>query len=133
VIVEYLETSALLRLLLGQEGAEEVRGRLARAEHAVSSRLLEVEADRALLRILLDRPGSGTLVADMRREFTGHLRPRITFFEITREICVTAGRVAPASRLRALDAIHIATFLNARELSKDVRMLSFDERILSAL
>jgi predicted nucleic acid-binding protein len=132
VTVEYLETSALLRMLFGQDGAGEVRDRLSRADHAVSSRLLEVETERALLRLLLDRPRSGILVADMRRELS-HLWPKISFFEITREICAAAGRVTPASRIRALDAIHLATFLRARGLSKDLRMLSFDERILAAL
>jgi predicted nucleic acid-binding protein len=53
--------------------------------------------------------------------------------EMTREICEAAGRVAPRSRLRSLDAIHLATFQRLRLLAPDAILLSFDERLLSAI
>lgn len=50
-----------------------------------------------------------------------------------RRICEHAGRVAPASRLRTLEAIHLATYVRARALSGDVEMLSYGDRLLTAL
>jgi len=57
------------------------------------------------------------------------LWPVIDFLEITAETCDRAGRIAPRSRLRSLDAIHLATFLRARELDSRIEILTFDERI----
>lgn len=125
----YLETSALLRLL-NEEGAKDVERKLRSSDHVVASRLLKVEAERALLRLALDRPGSEALIADLERELRD-LWPRVSFLEVTAEVCDHAGRVAPTSRLRTLDAIHFASFLRARQLSPGVEMLSFDERISS--
>ena len=125
----YLETSALLRMLFNEDRGGEVQERLLAAEHVVASRLIQVETRRALIRLGLVRPGSETAIADLQRELR-HLWPAIHFFEITREICDFAGRVASTSHLRILDAIHLATYLSARQLSPSLEMISFDERLL---
>ena len=57
------------------------------------------------------------------------LWPKIDFIEVSRDICDLAGRLAPRSRLRSLDAIHLATYFRAKELDPAMEILTFDERI----
>jgi predicted nucleic acid-binding protein len=124
----FLETSALLCMLLGEEGGDSVVKRLRDAERAVASRLIRVETERALIRLSLDRPGSHRQVLALERELK-RLWPRIDFIEVSRDICDLAGRLAPRSRLRSLDAIHLATYFRAKELDPSMEILTFDERI----
>ncbi len=55
------------------------------------------------------------------------------FLEMTREVCDLAGRIAPASRLRSLDAIHLATFEILRRLDPSAEILTYDDRLRAAL
>ncbi len=126
----YLETSALLRILFHEEGAIQAQRQLADAEHVFASRLVKVEAERALLRLVRERPESEKALPDLERDLRGFW-PAVNFFEVTPAVCDLAGRVAPASRLRTLDAIHLATFRRARQLDPGIAMLSFDERLLA--
>jgi predicted nucleic acid-binding protein len=45
------------------------------------------------------------------------------------EVCELAGRIAPASHLRALDALHLATWQLARQHHADLEFLTFDTRL----
>jgi predicted nucleic acid-binding protein len=128
VTAVFLETSALLRMLLGEKGGNLVVERLRNTDRVVASRLIRVEAERVLLRLSLDRPRTHTQVLELERELK-HLWPKLDFIEITREICDLAGRIAPRSRLRSLDAIHLATYFRVKELDPEIELLTFDERI----
>ncbi|MBP1598617.1 MAG: putative nucleic acid-binding protein, contains domain [Acidobacteria bacterium] len=124
----FLETSALLRMIFGEHGGDVVVERLQEADRAIASRLLRVEAERALIRLSLDHPRSHRQVLGLERELK-LLWPKIDFIEVSRDICDLAGRLAPRSRLRTLDAIHLATFFRARELDPAIEILTYDERI----
>lgn len=124
----FLETSALLRMLFGEKGADSVVKRLGEADRAVASRLIRVEAERAVIRLGLDQPKRQRKLMEIERELK-HLWPKLDFIEITKEICERAGRIAPRSRLRSLDAIHLATFFQIKEIEPSIEMLTFDERI----
>ncbi len=126
----YLETSALLRILFHEESAVPAQRQLAGAEHVFASRLVKVEAERALLRLVLDRPEMEKSIPDLDRDLRGFW-PIVHFFEITPAVCEMAGRIAPTSRLRTLGAIHLATFRRARQTDPGIAMLSFDERLLA--
>ena len=128
----YLETSALLRMLFQETHGDEVRERLRASDDVVASRLVQVEAQRALIRLQLDRPEIESVIPDLRRELDA-LWPKVNFFEMTPEICDVAGRIAPGSRLRTLDAIHLATFRRVRRLHGDVDMLTYDDHLLREL
>ncbi|MFO0984246.1 MAG: type II toxin-antitoxin system VapC family toxin [Planctomycetota bacterium] len=127
----FLETSSLLRAIFREAGGAAVERRLRGAERIVASRLLRVEAERAVLRAAKDEPPA-KLIPDLQREVS-ELWPSIDFMEMTHEVCALAGRIAPRSRLRALDAIHLATFEIARRLDPSLEMLTHDERLLRAL
>ena len=125
----FLETSALLRLLFGEEGGDSIAERLGKAERVVASRLIRVEAERVLIRLSLEQPRRQKLVAELERALK-HFWPRIDLIEMTRDICDLAGRIAPRSRLRSLDAIHLATYFRIKELDPDIEILTRDERIM---
>jgi predicted nucleic acid-binding protein len=125
----FLETSALLRMLFGEEGGDSIAERLRNAERAVASRLVRVEAERVLIRLSLEQPRCQKQVAELERELK-HFWPRIDFIEMTRDICDLAGRIAPRSRLRSLDAIHLATYFRSKELEPDIEILTCDDRIM---
>ena len=124
----FLETSALLRMLFGEEGGDFVVKRLQEADRAIASRLIRVETERALIHLSLDRPRSHRQLLDLERELK-RLWPKIDFIEVSRDICDLAGRLAPRSRLRSLDAIHLATYFRAKELDPTIECLTFDDRI----
>lgn len=124
----FLETSALLRMLLGEQGGDSVAQRLREADRAIASRLIKVEAERALIRLSLDHPKHQRRLSDLERELK-RFWPKLDFIEVTQQICDQAGRIAPQSRLRSLDAIHLATFFWVKQLDPTIDMLTFDERI----
>jgi len=128
VTAVFLETSALLRMLFGEKGGDSVVQRLRKADRAVASRLIRVEAERALIRLGLDHPKLQRKLMEIERELK-HFWPKLDLIEITPEICERAGRIAPRSRIRSLDAIHLATFFKIKELEPSIEMLTFDERI----
>jgi predicted nucleic acid-binding protein len=130
--VVFLETSALLRLLLGEPGGDEVRRKLASAGRILASRLLRVESERALLRAVIEEPTLQASLPSLGRELRA-VWPNVDMLEMTREICESAGRIAPGSRLRTLDAIHLATFNRVKEIAPEATMLTFDQRLLEAL
>ena len=125
----FLETSALLRMLFGEEGGDSIAERLKNAERAVASRLIRVEAERVLIRLSLEQPRSQKQVAELERELK-HFWPRIDFIEMTRDICDLACRIAPRSKLRSLDAIHLASYFRIKELDPSIEILTCDERIM---
>lgn len=124
----FLETSALLRMLFQEEGSDIVVKRLSASERVICSRLIRVEAERALIRLSLNYSRSHKLMAKLQHELR-LFWPKVDFIEITREICDRAGRIAPGSRLRTLDAIHLATYYRVKELDPMIEMLTFDDRI----
>ncbi len=82
------------------------------------------------MRLSLNRPEIERLLPNLERELK-LFWPKVDFIEVTREICDLAGRIAPRSRLRSLDAIHLATYYRLRELDPSIQILTFDERIKS--
>jgi len=124
----FLETSALLRMLFHEKGGEAVSKHLRESGRVIASRLLRVEAERVVLRFSLERPEHERLQMQLERELK-LFWPHLDFIEVTRDICDLAGRIAPRSRLRSLDAIHLATYYRVQELDPSTKMLSFDQRI----
>jgi predicted nucleic acid-binding protein len=124
----YLETSVLLRILFAQGDYSKILSRIRKARHVVTSRLTRIEAERALIRHCIENES----IQKERFAFERDLRQlwtSVDFIEIDESVCELAGRLSPASRVRSLDAIHLATFQLLRQRSPDLEMLSCDERI----
>jgi predicted nucleic acid-binding protein len=128
----YLDTSAILRSILESGTSPDVETRIRSAEILLTSRLSTVEASRAINWLRqLGRVGE-TQLADVEREIES-LWSRCEVWELTPAVCESARRIAPNKLLRALDALHLATFILARQRMADLEMLTVDQRLQAAV
>jgi predicted nucleic acid-binding protein len=127
----YLDTSAILRALLESGTTPEIEQKIATATILLTSRLSQVEAARALLRIRALHGVSEAKLADARRDINGLWR-RCDIWELSPAVCRLAAEVAPSQRVRTLDALHLATYVLARERIAGLELLTADERLREA-
>jgi len=128
----YLDTSAVLRAILESGASPDLEARIARAPVLITSRLSLVESSRALHRLRQLGQISETKLADVDRELNA-VWARCELWELTASVCERARQVAPAKSLRTLDALHLATFVLARERIGDLELVTADQRLRSAL
>lgn len=128
----YLDTSAVLRAILESGVSPDLEARIARAPVLITSRLSLVESSRALHRLRQLGQISETKLADADRELSA-VWARCELWELTPSVCERARQVAPAKSLRTLDALHLATFVMARERIEDLELVTADQRLRSAL
>jgi len=128
----YVDTSALLRATLETGTTREVEARLESAQTLLTSRLTLVESARALLRVRQLGRVSESRIADVERELE-QLWARCELWELTPAVCELARHVAPGKTLRALDALHLATFLLARRRIEGLVLLTVDDRLREAV
>ncbi|MGH9364920.1 MAG: PIN domain-containing protein [Thermoanaerobaculia bacterium] len=127
-MIAYVDSSVLLRLVLGERGKlKEWRS----IERALASALLEVECLRALdrLRFLRDL-GDKEFAA--RREAVYRLMEPMEVIEVNRSVLIRASQPFPTV-LRTLDVIHLASALLWREQSEaDLVMATHDAALAIA-
>lgn len=126
----YLETSAILTWLLGERRADEVRAAVDGAEVVVTSSLAFAEAERALVRA----EGAGILRSADGQRLRGMLQRGRTGWmsmAVTEEVLARSARPYPVEPVRTLDAIHLATALTFTQALPELRVVSFDRRILA--
>lgn len=111
----YLDTSAYVKLPLEEDGYEHLRTELARWDGYVSSMLLGVEAVRACARYGSDR------AREARAWLYG-----VSLLPLDDAVLDAATSLLPP-KLRALDALHLATALSVRE--ELGVFFTFDERL----
>jgi predicted nucleic acid-binding protein len=114
----YLDSSAIVKLVIAEPQSSALRRYLRRRRPVVSSALARTEVLRAVL-------GEGERgVARARAVLT-----RLELVRVNDRVLEAAGELLPAE-LRSLDAIHLAT---ARQLGSDLgHMVAYDERMLHA-
>ena len=127
----YLDTSAVLRAVLENGTSPEVEAKIAAAPVLITSRLALVESSRALHRLRQLGRVSEDRLADAHREIAT-LWARCELWELTPAVCEMARQVAPAKPLRTLDALHLATFVLAREKIEDLELVTVDQRLREA-
>jgi predicted nucleic acid-binding protein len=128
----YLDTSAVLRAVLESETSPDLEARIAGAPALITSRLSLVESSRVLHRLRQLGQLSETQLSDAERELNA-VWARCELWELTASVCERARQVAPAKSLRTLDALHLATFVVARERFGDLQFVTADQRLRSAL
>ena len=116
----YLDSSALVKLVVREPESAALMEFLREHAHRVSSALALVEVPRALR-----RAGFGT--AERRR--ARDILARIALVDVDRRALVTAAALDPPG-LRTLDAIHLATALALRE--ELVALVTYDRRLAAA-
>lgn len=98
----YLDSSVLLRILLGQPGRLR---EWARIETGVASRLVEVECLRVLDRLRLSGAVDDARLAD-QREALYRLTGSVELVEVTPAVLAAASRPMPTV-IGTMDAIHL--------------------------
>lgn len=127
----YLETSAVLSAVLGQGEAPDLIERISSAQRLLTSRLSLVETGRAFVRLRLDGTAGEKALADVEREADA-LWSRCLVWELTPAICRSAASIAPRHRLRTLDALHLATWAEARRRLGEVELVTADQGLEEA-
>ncbi len=127
----YLDTSAILRAVLETGTTPDVEQRIRETPVLITSRLARVEGSRALLRLRLSGGLGEAHLADVERELAA-LWQRCELWEITPAVCEMACHITPGMPLRALDAIHLATYVLARRRIPGLELLTVDQRLLEA-
>jgi predicted nucleic acid-binding protein len=121
-MIAYVDSSVLLRRLLGQPGALKEWTKI---ETGVASALVEVECLRTLDRIRLAEDVEETEMA-ARREAVYRLLESFEVVEPTRAVLARSAQPMPTV-LGTLDAIHLATALLWREnMASDLVMATHD-------
>jgi predicted nucleic acid-binding protein len=124
-MIAYLDSSVLLRIVLGQPGA--LTGWRA-MQTAVSSRLVEVECLRALDRLRLCSAVSGEQIASRREAVFRFLRA-VEIVEVSYPVLARVSQPLP-TELGTLDSIHLAMALIWREANQaDLVMATHDHAL----
>lgn len=122
----YLDTSALVKLYVEEEGAPVVRNAVAQAELVATAAIAYVEARAAFVR---RRHEGGLLTAEYRRIIrdVDSDWARYLVVEVTDSLIRDAARLAEAHRLRAYDAIHLASAAAVHDrLAEPIMFASWD-------
>jgi uncharacterized protein len=117
----YLDSSALVKLVLREPETNALRAFLRQHPFRVASRIAEVEVVRAVSRA---RSSSGKAAATAREVLR-----RVGLIELDADILQTASRLEPRD-LRTLDALHLASALS---LGGDLDVIvAYDARLAAA-
>ena len=127
--IRYLESSAIVALLVDTEPAHDVMHALAtQPQRMVTSVITVLECRRALLRAhaqqRLDK-----LTLDAAQYQLSRLLERCDLFEVDDAIVSLAGEPLGDEQLRTLDALHVATALIARKAFGPLGLVSLDARL----
>jgi predicted nucleic acid-binding protein len=118
----YLDSSAIVKLIVEEEESAALRRSLAGTSGAVSSELVLAEVPRAIRRL-----ASGRTRAEQRGLQDGIERvlPGIAYVRLDRELLLTAGAF-PEAFLRTLNAIHVASAIAVAD--QLAGFVTYDER-----
>lgn len=116
----YLDSSAIVKLVVTEPESEALRGYLAVRENRVSSALARVEVLRAL------RWSNGAAAPTLRR--AEQVLEGIALVTVDEPVLLRAARLQP-DPLRGLDAIHLATALSLDDLEC---LVTYDHRLQDA-
>ena len=128
-MIAYLDTSAIVPLLVDEVGTERARAHWLAADRLVTIRLAHVEARAALAQAMR----SGRITAAQHRSSVSKLPPlfdQVEFVEVDEALVRIAGDVAEARALHAYDAVHLAAALRAHD--PDLVFVAGDAALLAA-
>lgn len=128
----YLESSALLAYLFKEKNCHAIQRSLEGAVQVITSVLTLVEAERAVSRLQFQSIVNAAQALSLAGILVA-LSNQWIMMEMTSPIRKRAGGLFPVEPVRSLDAIHLATMLEAIKSFPDLQVESCDERILSNL
>ena len=130
--VLYLESSAVLTWLFDEPNAYVVAQAVATSEAMTTSTLTMVESNRGAGQSRTSKPDrTGRSATPSWSSDTGVCE--VVARGLTAPIRARAGEFFPVEPVRSLDAIHLATILEAQELYPGLEVLTFYQRIIDNL
>lgn len=132
-MILYLDTSSLVKLYVTEAASGDVRALANEADLVATSVLAYPEARSAFARLhregLVTDEQRATLKTELEADW-----PRYLALDVTAPVWRHAGDLAERHALRALDGLHLASFLAlaGADLGAPVRFSSFDERLDAA-
>ena len=131
-MILYLDSSALAKRYLSEEGSDEVERLVAEAEAVATSIITRVEISAALARARRQKLLDGVAAAQLRALFAAHWGSllRLSLLESTIE---RADSLAWELDLRGYDAVHLASALLWREAIAEAPVLAtYDKELWRA-
>jgi len=107
-VITHIDSSLFLKLLFDEQGTLQAQMLWDSDPVLISSRLLRIEARATLARGKLD----GRLTSQKSKivaQLFDDLWARLTVVEISEQVAESACEIAESTRLRSLDAIHLAS------------------------
>jgi predicted nucleic acid-binding protein len=127
--VLYLDTSALLKAFIAEEGTAEVRAWMQVAAVLASSSIAALEVASALARLSREGAGKAT-VAKANAAFEEAWQD---FAKVdVDEVLGQAARLVSQYPLQSLDAIHLASALRIQNSGYEIHFACFDSRLSAA-
>ena len=128
-LILYLDTSALLKVYLVEDGTATVRAGVESSEIVASSLIAFVEARAAFARRRreheLTQADHRRLAQDFAKDWGRYLK-----IEVSEPLVIEAARLADAHRLRAYDAMHLASALLLAERNTEAPTFGCWDRAL---
>ena len=124
--VLYLDTSALLKAFIAEDGTSEVRTWMHAAEVQASSAIAGLETASALARLV--REGAGKAAIGKAKAAFGEAWKDFAQVEVD-EVLGEAARLVELHPLRSLDALHLASALRIQRSGHEVHFACFDDRL----
>ena len=113
-MILYLDTSALVKLYVEEEGSDEVKKACEQAQVVVTSRLAYAEARSAFARAWregrIDTQAYHQVVRDLDKDWGSYF-----VLEVTESLVRRAGELVERHALRAYDALHLAAALSLHD------------------
>jgi uncharacterized protein len=109
-VITYVDTSSLLKLLIDEEGSEQVGLIWDTADRLASVSLVVVEARAALAAAARSRPLTSEQHRQAKADLTG-LVNGLNLVEVTDTLIAEAAQLAEDEALRGYDAVHLAAAL----------------------
>ena len=113
-MILYLDTSALVKLYVDEDGSEQQRETAERSEAVVVSWISYVEARSAFSRVHREGKVSSSQYQERLNDFEKDW-PDFSAIEVSIDIIRSAGDLVEKHGLRALDAIQLASGLKLRD------------------
>ena len=107
-MIAYIDSSLFLKLLFDEPGTSQAQILWDSDPVLISSRLLRIEARATLARGKLDGRITQQKAKVVTKTFDD-LWARLTVVEISEQVAESACEIAESTRLRSLDAIHLAS------------------------
>lgn len=130
-MILYLDTSALLKLYVREEGRELVAEAVETTEKVATSMVAYAEARAGLARRWREgdftEDGYRGSISDLDQDWRTYDR-----LAVSNLVAFRAGELAERHALRGFDSIHLASALRLSERFEDLRFLAFDSRLNDA-